>query len=226
MISDAQIADLLVQLYAGPEGFDFYEPGNGDSGICWALSKFPDEYVFLLRGSKTFEDWYRDLIALATPFEHNVFGPVHQGFLLGMREAVDEMEAQMPFGSAMPKTITIAGHSLGAGRAAIAVAYMLQDGVTPSLLRRVVFGEPKPGLPQLAKFISGVPGRSYRNGTNFHHDYITDVPATIKPLQMYMHPTPLIFVNEPPADEVEELLDVFAFHHLELYAAALRKLEV
>lgn len=217
---DAQIANLLVQLYKGPTGFDFYEPGNGDSGICWALTKLPNEYIFQLRGSATFEDWFRDLVALATPFQHNVFGPVHQGFLIGMVDAVDEMLSH--WDNKTP--ITLTGHSLGAGRAAIAVAQMMVRGVPPHLLRRIVFGEPKPGLPQLAQFISPVSGRSYRNGTGFHHDTITDLPATIRPLQNYVHPTPLIFVSEPPKNEIEALLDIFGFHHMPLYAAGVAKL--
>lgn len=220
MITDARIADLLVKLYQGPEGFDFYEAGNGDSGICWALSKFEDEYVYQLRGSKTLEDWLRDLVALATPFEHNAFGPVHPGFLIGMADAVDEMLTRWDRKS----LITVTGHSLGAGRAAIAVAMFLERGVPRWLLRRVVFGEPKPGLCTLAEFIANVPGRSYRNGTQAHHDLITDLPLTIRPFEDYVHPTPLVMVNEPPQSESEALLDVFGFHHIPLYAAALAKL--
>lgn len=220
MITDAQIADLLVKLYAGPDGFDFYEPGAGDSGICWALAKFPNEYVFMFRGSKTLKDWLRDLVAVPT-FEHNLFGPVHQGFLIGMTDAVDEMLSHWD----MKTPITVAGHSLGAGRAALAIAKLIERGIPVNLMRRVVFGEPKPGFPQLADFISKVPGRSYRNGTTSHHDTITDLPFTTDVLR-YVHPTPLILVNQPPASEVEVLLDVFGFHHVQLYAAALNKLGV
>jgi hypothetical protein len=78
-MSDAQIANRLVNPYAGPDGFAFYEPGTGDSGICWALQKFPDEYVFILRGSKTLEDWLRDLVAVPT-FEHSLFGRYIRAF--------------------------------------------------------------------------------------------------------------------------------------------------
>jgi hypothetical protein len=223
MITHVQIAELLVTLYAADaetHPFDFFEPGNGDSGICWALTKSADEYVFLLRGSKTLEDWFRDLIALTTPFEHNDFGPVHPGFLLGMDAAVDEM-----LGMWDHKTpITIAGHSLGAGRAALAVAILLCHGVPAGLMRRVVFGEPKPGLCQLAEFIAAVPGTSYRNGTNYHHDYITDVPPTIYPLEAYLHPNPLTMVEAPPDSITAKLLDVFGFHHMPLYLAGVKKL--
>lgn len=224
MLTDTAIADLLVLLYS-PDApthpiFHFYEPGNGDGGICWALVKLDDEYVFLLRGSKTLEDWLRDLIALPRPFEHNLYGAVHQGFKIGMREAADEMiehwDGKTP--------LTICGHSLGAGRAAIAVAEMIVAGVSPSLMRRVVFGEPKPGMSQLAEFIAAVPARSYRNGMGFHHDLVTDVPFTT-PSLAYVHPTPLTLVEQAPDSLTAQLLDVFGFHHMPLYAAAVRALE-
>ncbi len=225
MQTHAEIADWLVRLYAGPEAFpnafDFYEAGKGDSGVCWALLKFADEYVFLLRGSKTVEDWFRDLVALATPWEHNDFGAVHPGFLLGMEAAVDEMLSRWDHKTPM----TIAGHSLGAGRAAIAVAMLLCQGVPAGLMRRVVFGEPKPGMCTLGEFIAGVPATSYRNGAGIHHDLVTDVPLTIRPLEDYVHPTPLTLVEAAPEgwNPLDDL-DVFGMHHMGLYAAGVRKL--
>ncbi len=222
MISHSTIASWLVSLYQDGSGCDFYDPGKGDHGICWGLTKTPEEYVYKLRGSKSLEDWLRDLVALATPFEHNLFGPVHPGFLIGMDCAVDEMIEQWD-----GKTpITIAGHSLGAGRASIAVAMFLARKVPASLMRRVVFGEPKPGMPQLAKYISAVPGTSYRNGTGFHHDIVTDVPLTLPPVENYVRAAPLTMVSNPPTNILAENFDVFAFHHMPLYAAALAKLGV
>jgi hypothetical protein len=226
MITDSQIAQSLVSLYAGSDGFDYYQSGRGDSGICWGLRNHDeagvplDEYEYYLRGSRTLEDWLRDLIALATPFEHNEFGPVHPGFLLGMADACTEMlsiwDRKTP--------IVIAGHSLGAGRAAIATAIFLQRGVPANLMRRVVFGEPKPGLPPLAQFIAAVTARSYRNGTTFHHDAVTDFPLTLPPFENYVHPCQMTFVDQPPESLAEQYLNVFGFHHMPLYAAALAKL--
>jgi Lipase (class 3) len=223
MVSDAQIAAWLVDLYAGPAGFDHYEPGQGDSGICWGLKLTADYDYVLLRGSVTPEDWLRDFIALATPFEHHEFGPVHPGFLLGMEDMMKSLYEVM--GHSMDNLI-IAGHSLGAGRAAILTALMISTydyGCYP--VARVVFGEPKPGFPQLAEYIANVPARSYRNGTGIHHDMITDVPLTLPPLENYVHPCPLTLVNNPPANVLEADLDVFGYHHMPLYAAALAKLE-
>jgi hypothetical protein len=87
-----------------------------------------------------------------------------------------------------------------------------------------VFGEPKPGLPQLATYIAAVPGTSYRNGSGFHHDLITDLPLTLPPLENYVHPTKFTFVNQAPDSMLEATLDVFGFHHMPLYAKALSKL--
>jgi hypothetical protein len=216
MISDTEIAQLLVNLYSGPAGFDFYESGAGDSGICWALKCTPEADVVLLRGSKTLQDWFRDLIALASPWHHPVFGPVHPGFSIGMDRACDEIMSHLR--ELVP--VIICGHSLGAGRAAILTALMIERGELP--LARVAFGEPKPGFQQLADYIAKVPGRSYRNGAGVHHDMVTDVPFKIPP-ELYERPTPLIDVSEPPASVLAIEFDPFAFHHMPLYAAALAK---
>jgi hypothetical protein len=86
-----------------------------------------------------------------------------------------------------------------------------------------VFGEPKPGLLDLAKLITGIAGRSYRNGDNTHHDLITDVPFSFPPEQ-YVHPTPIIPVCGRPAGVEFTDLGVFAWHHIGLYETALAAL--
>lgn len=213
MITDFEIAELLVQLYRGSEGFDYYENPPNDSGICWALKKTAEVDVILLRGSTTFQDWIRDLIALATPFSHAEFGPVHPGFEIGMERAFQAIVST----PGLNKNIVIAGHSLGAGRAAILTALMVEDNVKP--IARVVFGEPKPGFKKLADYISGVPARSYRNTGNGQHDLITSVPLSFPP-EEYVHAAPLTDVCALP--QPGDSWGVFAYHHMELYAAALR----
>ncbi len=217
MITDLEIAELLEQLYQGGAGFDHYEPGVGDSGICWALKRTPDADVILLRGSCTFQDWVRDLVALAAPFSHAVFGPVHPGFEVGMERAfMDVISKCWP--TAQYRSTIIAGHSLGAGRTAILTALLTEWGHPP--LARVVFGEPKPGFQKLADYIKGVPARSYRNASGGQYDLVTSVPISFPP-EEYVHPGPLIDVCAPPPDG--DSWGVFAFHHLGLYIQALRE---
>jgi hypothetical protein len=213
MITDAAIAALLVDLYAGSDQFDHFEPGNGPSGICWASKRVDGVDVILMRGSVTFWDWFKDFVALAAPFVHDTLGPVHPGFALGM----DRCWARIKQQTAGP-WIT-AGHSLGAGRASVLTGLMLEDGVTP--LERVVFGEPKPGFAKLGRYLAGVPGRSYRNGDTHAHDLVTDVPITFL-LEEYEHPTPLIEVLAAPAADAPN--GIFKWHNMRLYAKAVSNL--
>lgn len=213
MTSDASIADWLVKLYLGPAAapWDVYESGSGDSGICWALLKSPDEYLFLLRGSRTFEDWLRDFIALATPWNHPVFGECHPGFVIGMDAACDQMYSEWD-----KKTpIVFAGHSLGAGRSSIAVAEFLQRKVPASLMHCVLFGEPKPGMQSLADYIKDVPRVSYQNHFESRSDVVTRIPLTL-PGEWYVHPHPLT----PVSIGQDQGLSSSALHNMNLYAQA------
>jgi hypothetical protein len=213
MITHAAIAGLLVDLYAGAPVFDNLAPGIGPSGICWASKRVENVDVILLRGSVTFWDWFKDFLALATPFGHETLGPIHQGFGLGMDRAWRDIS------DATKGPYIVAGHSLGAGRAAILTGIMLESGITP--LKRVVFGEPKPGFARLKEYIAGVPGFSYRNGDTHAHDLVTDVPITFL-LEEYEHPTPLIEVLATPAADAPN--GVFKWHSMGLYATALKGL--
>jgi len=213
VISDLQIVNLLIAQYQDPaKGFDVSDPGVGPSGICWSSVNVSGTTVICLRGSKTFWDWFKDFIALATPYDHETLGPTHPGFTLGMDRCWRDIKASTtgPY--------VIAGHSLGGGRASILTGLMLEDNVHP--LSRVTFGEPKPGFSQLAQYISSVPARAYRNGDGHHHDMVTDFPLTIS-MEEYTHPTPLIELSATPSDQHEALFGMFKFHHISLYGAAL-----
>ena len=66
---------------------------------------------------------------------------------------------------------------------------MVLDGKPP--VRRLCFGEPRPGFPQAAGIIANVRSRSYRNANGRAHDLATDVPFTSW-IEDYVHPTPLV----------------------------------
>jgi hypothetical protein len=165
--------------------------------------------LVLLRGSLKFEDWVRDLMAIANPFTHSQLGPVHPGFLLGMPEAWAEIKAKSkgPF--------AIAGHSLGAARAAILAGLMSIEGLRPS--KMFLFGSPKAGFAPLAERVRGLECESFRNGNALHHDLVTDVPVSCR-AEEYVEPFPLTTVIAPPASG--DSWGFFAWHHLELYRQA------
>jgi hypothetical protein len=216
MPSDAELATLAcVDIYSHSiltdARFDHVDVGM-DDGVFWALKKLPGFDVVVLRGSVIRLDWQRDFRAMATP---TGIGHVHAGFWAGMTQMWDEAKLRLS------QPVIVTGHSLGAARAAVLTGLMIADGTPP--VARVVFGEPKPGLMDLAKFIEGVPGRSYRNGDEMHHDLVTDVPLSFPPWQ-YVHPTPVIPVCCLPNPDEFGLDGVFAWHHGALYETALHVL--
>ena len=86
-------------------------------------------------------------------------------------------------------------------------------------LRRIVFGEPKPGFaPFGALLASGLAESvSYCNRSGpLQHDRVTDVPFTVPALGFgFVHPTALSFVRADPAPN--DALGIFAWHHVQLY---------
>ena len=242
--SDAAIAALVIGLYAypgyPPVAWDHRESPNADDGICWALKRVGDIDVIILRGSVTQQDWFRDLDAMTNPFpgtlkrledvlhyigfaldekplSHPFLGPVHPGFFAGMEDAFAAMRPRLG-----RKTI-VAGHSLGAARAAILTGLMVHAGIPP--MACVTFGQPRPGFPPLAQLIADVPQRSYQNGSADRTlvDLITQVPLALGP-EDYVHPHPLTPVREEPGPSWQQQWGIFAWHAMPLYLRAVERL--
>lgn len=215
-----ELAQLLNNIYSGPVGFDYYEPGSiTHGGICFGIVRTIDENVIVLRGSKSPLDWVRDLLAIPTIFSHKIYGPVHQGFSIGMDRAADDIWAQI---SRNGLPITITGHSLGAARSSILTAIAIEKNWSSSGrrdMRRVVFGEPLSGFAQMADYINPVPATSYQNTQDWHVDTVTTVPFRL-PNFDWVRACPLTRISGPHVNIIEEQIDPFALHHIELYAAA------
>jgi len=85
-------------------------------------------------------------------------------------------------------------------------------------IRRIVFGEPKPGEATFATLLGRLDESvSYCNRTGpLEHDRVTDVPFTVPLLGLnFAHPTNLSFVSALPASD--DQWGIFALHHIELY---------
>jgi hypothetical protein len=210
MPSDALVASLCAAIYRPMAivELDHFDAGE-DDGVCWGIKRLPGCDVVIFRGSITTLDWVRDLRALASKTK---VGHVHVGFYAGMEHVWSDLRPLVN------QPCIVAGHSLGAARAAVLTALMVVDGAPPAA--RVVFGEPKPGMLDFARIVGTVPGRSYRNGDSLHHDLVCDVPFSFPPLQ-YMHPTPIVPVLSKPSESLFERFGVFAYHDIDLYQAAL-----
>lgn len=214
MIADARLAEFCGAIYRDPTAFDLYEAGANSDGVCYAIKRVDGVDVVTLRGSVTLQDWLRDFNAWGRVVDSRL-GEVHPGFAAGMEMTWLRLKDQIG------QNAIVTGHSLGAARAAILTGLMTLDGRPP--LARVVFGEPKAGFQKLADIAQVVPGRSYSNGDDRHHDLVVDVPFTFPPEQ-YVRPSPLIRVCAAPTGSILSRLGVFAFHHIELYQAALAAL--
>lgn len=205
MIDTQYILDRLADQYAGRDTFDVVGQGH-TTGVVWAARRDYGVTLICLRGSFTTEDWARDAAAVANPFTHEVFGPVHAGFHAGLPDTWNLIKANTtgPY--------IVAGHSLGAARAAILSAIMKADGQPP--VKRVEFAEPKPGWQKLRLYLSGVPSEIYRTvSPSGEQDHVTEVP--IGP-----------FVASGTVTDLRAVpmgVGPFCLHHLGLYAEGFRK---
>ena len=219
MKTNTELAQCCADAYYTPANFDVYQSGATDKKICYGFTHTPDEAIIAFRGTCSVIDLVRDLNTIANPFVHSTFGPVHPGFMEGMDDILEAIYNEVsPW-----QAITITGHSLGAARADILVALLLEKGVDPKRLKRVVFGEPKPGFKQLSDYISSVPGWSYRNGDAHFYDLVTALPFSFPP-EEYVRSTALIEVCEPPSNDIIVQMAGFSWHHILLYVAGLKKL--
>jgi lipase (class 3) len=213
MITDHDIAALCAAIYAPPgqlpAAWDQLElPADG---IAFGIKDLGAAVALVFRGSVTVADWLCDAETVADPFEHAGLGPVHPGFFAGLPELWMRLKQTLT-----AKPCIVAGHSLGAGRASLFTGLMVLDGHTP--LRRLCFGEPRPGFPKAASIVAAANGRSYRNGNGRAHDLVTDVPFTTF-IEDYVHPTPLAPVCAPPSDADVQRDALFAWHSMTLYAS-------
>lgn len=90
------------------------------------------------------------------------------------------------------------------------------------ILRRIVFGEPKPGEAQFADLLKGLDESvSYCNrGGPLQHDRVTDLPFTIPALGLdFVHPTDLTFICGRPVEN--DPYGIFGWHHMPLYEAGM-----
>lgn len=212
MITDHDIADLCLGIYDGEPPVQWDQLELPADGISFGIKDLGAAVALIFRGSITIDDWLRDAEAVADPFVQEGLGPVHPGFFAGLPELWARLKPTL-----IKKPCIVAGHSLGAGRASLFTGLMVLDGHPP--LRRVCFGEPRPGFPKSAGIVATVSGRSYRNGNGRAHDLVTDVPFTTW-IEDYVHPTPLAPVCAPPSDADVQQDALFAWHSMTLYASA------
>lgn len=199
-----------------PASWDHYDSGDDSDAVCYGIIRWNGVCHIVLRGSTTFQDWIRDFYTVASPWGDSQLGPVHPGFLLGMRQVCGEIIPLLRDG----EPISVDGHSLGAGRACILTALLTLAGKQPTY--RVCFGEPKPGFQKLADILKPIPAWSYRNakpdGDWDDYDLVTAVPFSFPP-EDFVHPAALTDVYAQPPEN--DPYGVFKYHHMTLYYQSL-----
>jgi hypothetical protein len=210
MATDRDIAQLCLDVYTGAGNWDQIElPADG---IAFGVKDLGPVIALIFRGTTSLNDFVHDGECVADPLEHDGLGPVHPGFFEGLPELWMRLQNKLT-----TKPCVVAGHSLGAARASLFTGLMILAGHPP--VRRLCFGEPRPGFPQSANIIAEVRARSFCNGNGRAHDLVTDVPFTTW-VEDYVHATPLIPISAAPSEaDVEQYL-IFAWHPMHLYASA------
>lgn len=158
--------------------------------------------LFAFEGSKTAEDWMRDLEGW--PAWHPELGFVHAGFLHGEDDVFKAIRAVLT----APRA-AFTGHSLGGAEARVQAALFATQRLPVAEVH--VFGSPRPAFENLSRIIqkSGMRHVSWRN----RNDPVPLVPGI---LPMWTHPEPWgVFSEAPAGDDFDPLRD----HHMALYLA-------
>lgn len=178
---------------------------------CAGVWMFYRDGVLAFRGSKTPEDWIRDLDAL--PDYQSGIGFVQAGFMTGMRTAFAEWRKAYPDVSPW-----LTGHSLGGAHAAIMGALLMQES-SPSPRALVTFGSPRPSFYKMRRLLrSGkFPMRGYANAG----DPVPALPPHVALVFPYVHAERMIHVQ---ADPDPSDTSPFAAHHVRVYVRAIEQL--
>lgn len=181
------------------------------SGVWYATRKnSAGERILAFRGSKTIEDWARDLDGW--PTRDPQVGWCAEGFHDGMRDVLAAWSKLFALDRCW-----ITGHSLGAARAAI-MAGLLAKRAIISPRGLVVFGCPRPGFGKLKRICQGL--RVCRVYSN-KDDPVPDLPEPLWKILPYRHPAKPIMLQagRTPGDD-----GPFSAHHIARYQLGLKQL--
>ena len=202
----ADLAYFICSMYQYPDyNVTWDRVPDYTAPVVWGIKRVEDTNVLVFQGTASFEDLLNDFRAF--PALERYIGHVHTGFLDGVEDVIKQVRGQRLSGR-----LVVTGHSLGAARATIATALLMQARIP--VTERVVFGSPKPGFSDFANYVSAVPATSYINRDNLHEDLITDLPFTLPGLE-YHQPTPFTPVTSPP--DWTHPWGPFAWHDSTLY---------
>lgn len=210
-LTDLDCANLCEMQY-GADFNEFFDWTATTFGVTWSIKKYPDFCAVVFEGSHNLPDWMSNFKAIMIQIPD--LGGVEQGFYDGLPQTMEQINPLLP----KDKLIYVTGHSRGAAHAQIFAAMLIKKGYKVEV---VTFGCPRPGDENLAKVLSTMPNRSYRNFHDFdEQDFVCDVPLGIIVLAPFIHPSSQITIDVAPANGDPWLL--LARHHLQLYIEGLK----
>lgn len=192
-----KIADAYTPSLDSQWGVVFREEST--FGIHACLKDMGETILLVFRGSITPEDWLDDAISETTVTKNRYpqLGEIPLGFGRGM---VRFMGLVGPY---LKMPLIVAGHSLGAARAAIFTGMAVSSGLQVNKL--VMCGCPRPGKLDLKNELKDIQKINFRNG----NDFICNLPT------------------DPPFEQMENFTLVrggqdlfpglFMYHHIQFY---------
>ena len=191
----------------GPS-LDSFIKGWFINGVSINLTRIDGDYVLVLRGSQTAEDWLRCLDN--TPIFNEKLGWCHSGFITGLSDVFNSVR-----NCTGGEPVSFTGHSLGGARARLLAGIFIVNGLPVKNL--VTFGSPKPAFNTLKEIIdnSNIYHVSFRN----NEDIVPTLPETLPPVFDYVHPDIYQVIDAGQNDGIEGYVKD---HGIDLYIKALQ----
>lgn len=172
----------------------YYQPGEFDKalsvgGVDGYLKDTPLEYLVVMPGSRTKQDWWRDAESLL-PVDHPTLGMIPYGFSLGADVFAAVLKPYIP----KAKPIRFILHSLACPRGFYQAALLLHDGYMANNVAITGFEPPRSVTKKAIDLLAPVKDFILTRNTDPEgdSDIVLDMPSWA------LHPRPLLQIGSEP----------------------------
>lgn len=172
--------------YYQPEKFDKAISTEGVDGF---LKDTPDEFLIVMPGSRTKQDWWRDAESLL-PYEHPILGTIPYGFALGADAFSAILRPNLP----ATKPIRFILHSLSCPRGIYQAGLLLHDSYAPQKLAITGFEPPRSCTQKAIDLLAPITDFILTRNTDPEgdSDIVLDLPSWAS------HPRSLLQIGSEP----------------------------
>lgn len=198
-----------IDIYA-PSSFGSFKNilHNGDT-LC-AIAVIDNQCFVVNQGTIDLAGWQADFTI--EPIKHQILGQLHRGFYDNLHFLAKKILKLIP----QDMRVICAGHSKGAGEAAILSALLKLSGV--NVVRNYLFACPNPGFKELSIWLqANIPGTSYRNKCCLVGDPVPEVP-----LNPYWPPYEHTIITNYP--KTWKMIFPTEWHNAKLYYEAINRI--